>query len=212
METRTVIGSVMVAGVTATLAFAACRTRSLVTEPTSASTVGGATTPTVSDTTSGAAASASSSGGNQDAGLTPAQKLAADAERASACSVPRATFLNQPGSGVVFNNAMTSVDAGFIDRTRGVLDALASHSAAFRCCFDSWAQTNPTQPGHLTLVVTLNADGTAEDARVDPARSNMSDPLTDACVALVAQSATYPASPTGKTTLVEYPFHVAIAP
>ena len=57
---------------------------------------------------------------------------------ARACSAPISVITNRPDGGVVFNNAMTSADAGSIDRGQAVIDAVAAHTDAFRCCFDAW--------------------------------------------------------------------------
>lgn len=110
---------------------------------------------------------------------------------------------------MVFNNAMTSADAGFIDRMQGTLDALGGESRRFRCCFDSWTKAHPGEEGKLLLLVDLEPGGEVRRAAVDASRSTVSDALVIECVAYVARTTTFPSSPTNRETLVEYPFVVA---
>ncbi|MBI4957015.1 MAG: AgmX/PglI C-terminal domain-containing protein [Myxococcales bacterium] len=127
-----------------------------------------------------------------------------------ACAAPRTLVLNTPDGGVVFNNAMTSADAGHIDRAAGVVAALVASEPAFRCCFDAWTTRHPGTEATLMLVVPLAADGSATGARVDPARSSFDDPLVAACVTETARALRFPPSPTHSTTTVEYPFVVVL--
>jgi hypothetical protein len=126
----------------------------------------------------------------------------------SDCQEPRARLM-LPDGGVVFNNAMTSADAGFVDRTQGVLDALGARAARFQCCFDPWARETPGGRGELLLVVDLEPDGRVREATVQADRSTISRPDTVRCVIDVARQTSYPASPVGRPTLVEYPLLVA---
>lgn len=138
---------------------------------------------------------------------------AGDAGSANAkwrCPSPRSALLNLPDGGVVFNNAMTSADAGFIDRTQGIIDALVGQSQAIRCCFDEWAEQHPGDEGQVVLLLELDAAGVVISADVDPRRSTIAERATLDCLIEVARRASYPESPTGSPTLVEYPFVVAL--
>jgi hypothetical protein len=134
-----------------------------------------------------------------------------DVAKIAACNDPRAVVLNHPDGGTVFNNALTSADAGFIDRTQGVLDAIANRSQAFRCCFDPWLEQAPSGEGQLLLRVTLAPNGDVSAAEIDSARSDIRNATSVACVLAVARGIDYPPSPTKKETIVEYPFRVGAA-
>jgi hypothetical protein len=110
---------------------------------------------------------------------------------------------------VVFNNAMTSADAGLMDRTQGVLDALTARAERFRCCFDPWARETPGGRAELLLVVDLEPDGRVRETTVDADRSTISRPDAVRCVLDVARQTTFPASPANRPTLVELPLLVA---
>jgi hypothetical protein len=117
--------------------------------------------------------------------------------------------LNHPDGGVVFNNAMTTADAGHIDRMQRVLDELAARAQRFRCCFDVWGDDHPGEEGELMLIITLSPAGEALEVRVDDERTTIEDQMAQACAMDAASRPGYPTSPTGNTTIVEYPFRVA---
>jgi hypothetical protein len=144
-----------------------------------------------------------------DAGPSEADQLAAAIAAARRCDAPTATITNQPDGGVIFNNALTSADAGSIDRGQGVLDALAGNATAFRCCVNAWLRDHPGREEQLMLRLELAADGSVEGASVDQARSTLDDAVTRGCVTAVARDTSYPPSPEGKETIVMYPIRVA---
>ncbi len=128
-----------------------------------------------------------------------------------ACPSPSAQILNYPDGGVVFNNAMTSADAGFLDRTQGVLDAIAAKGQALRCCFEPWLAEAPHAEGRVLLVVALAPDGAVTSAEIQSARSDIENATTRACLVAVARAADYPPSPSHVATTVEYPIRVGPA-
>ncbi len=105
-----------------------------------------------------------------------------------------------PADAVVFNNAMTSVDAGFIDRTQGVLDVITSQSKALSCCFDNASTSDPLG---VMLEMTLTPDGKPNVA-INTKLSTTPDGLVHQCIAILLEQASYPASPTNRETQVEY--------
>lgn len=121
------------------------------------------------------------------------------------CSTPRTAIVNHPDGGVVFNNAMTSADAGFIDRTQGVIDAIGAQSDKIRCCLDAWTAAHAGTEGRLLLRIELDPDGQVRSAEVDAQRSTIADGKAVPCVVDVVRQASYPSSPTGSVTIVEYP-------
>jgi hypothetical protein len=208
VDVRTIVGSSLAAGLFGTAAFGACRTNPAdVPPPTAAPTSSALIAPGPS-----APSGASTSEASASAAPSPENAAAEAALKARSCTDPVTAILNHPDGGVVFNNAMTSVDAGFIDRTQGVLDALSQQATAFRCCFDGWLRAHPGAEEKVMLRVVLTGDGQVEDAAVDPSRSSVSDAVTVGCVVGVARDTPYPKSPTGKQTVVEYPLRVAAMP
>jgi hypothetical protein len=161
--------------------------------------------PNATPPASGSAASRSDAGDALDAG---AQNLAATVGAAPPeCRNPTARLL-LPDGGVVFNNAMTSADAGYLDRTQGVLEALGAQADLLRCCFDPWSRDTPGGRGQLLVVLDLEPDGRLRNASVEAERSTISRPDAVRCVLDVMRRAAFPASPTGKPTLVEFPLQV----
>jgi hypothetical protein len=138
--------------------------------------------------------------------------LAMAVAEARRCDTPRATIRNHPNGGAVFNNAMTGEDAGSIDRMAGVVQALAGRVDAFRCCFDHWLAAHQASEVQIMLQVALDPNGAVESAAVDPSRSSGGDEVLGGCLAAIASETTFPPSPRGTPTLVEYPFDVAAAP
>jgi len=141
------------------------------------------------------------------AGGTP-DALAPGLAAAAQCDEPRTAIVHHGDGGVVFNNAMTSADAGFIDRTQATIDALVGESQRFRCCFDLWGRGRPGERGELMLLLELAPDGQLRAARVDDERTTVDHLEARACVLDVARGIRYPASPTGRVTWIEYPFRV----
>ena len=202
MRVRRLVGPLLGAALATTCVVVACRDRRVPNVPPPAPTsqpvatvtdVEPESVPTVAATATAAV----------DAGVDPAA-----ARKAAECASPRSVIANEPAGGVVFNNAMTSADAGFIDRTQGVLDAIRGRSHALRCCldraFDGDADGGSAELRAL-LVITLSPDGASAEARIDEARSDLKDQVARACLVVAAQETPYPASPTNKTTIVEYP-------
>jgi hypothetical protein len=155
---------------------------------------------------------ASPASGGDAGGALDASTASAAAELGatpSDCREPRVRLL-LPDGGVVFNNAMTSADAGLADRTQGVLDALGAQADRFRCCFNPWASDTPGGRAELLLVVDLEPDGRVREATVDADRSTISRADTIRCVLDVARQTSFPASPAGRPTLAEVPLLVAV--
>ena len=124
------------------------------------------------------------------------------------CAAPSVRLDLPPSDGVVFNNAMTSADAGYIDRAQGVIDVLLGTEHDLRCCIDSWAAEHPSVRAKLVLILTLAADGTPTHATVDEARSSSMTTAVGECLTGAAMAVTYPPSPTGVATTVEFPIRV----
>ena len=183
--------------------------------PAAGSTAAAATTPGAGSsngqppspgaTSSLAAAPRTDGGDGLDAG--PGEQ-APDAPAApSECRDPVAQLV-LPDGGVVFNNALTAADAGYVDRTSGILEALGKQSSRLRCCFDPWSRETPGAHGELLLLLDLAPDGSVKDASTEAARSTISRQDAVRCVLDVARHTPFPPSPVGKPTLVEYPLEV----
>ena len=212
MQPQLVVGGAIAASLGMTMAFAACGAQTS-TAP-AGRPIGSAPSTSVPITSAPSAARTPPQPSAIASVTRPsdAALLAAAVAKARACDEPGSRILNHPDGGVVFNNAMTSADAGHIDRTRATLDAIAGQSRALRCCFDVWTRAHAGKTGKVLLVVTLAADGTVESTRVDKKRTDASEPVMDACLLAVVNAATYPPSPSKKRTIVEYPLVFGSAP
>ncbi|MCA9618807.1 MAG: hypothetical protein KC731_07295 [Myxococcales bacterium] len=204
MGSRKVIGAALGVGIVAVLAFGACRHEQPVAPASQPPPPPAPVTPSAVTSTPAPSALAA------DAGIDPAAELALAIERAKSCTEPRAAITNRPEGGTIYNNAMTSADAGSIDRGQLILEAVEAESKAFRCCFDSWLSQHPNEALTMLLVLELESDGTLGEARVAADRSNVDDPVVTGCVTAVAREAKYPASPSGSPTVVEYPFRATL--
>jgi hypothetical protein len=202
------IGVVAAAWVPAML-FGACRGgRSAPAESPPAERPGPAQHGSATDVTAGSGAAADPPP-PADAGSTDGQRSTSDVEELRAlqsCSEPLITIVNTPDGGVVFNNAMTSADAGFIDRTGGIIDALVEQSDRIRCCLTPWAAQQSNAEGTLMLLLELDAAGQVLRADTDVERSTITDGLAVRCVLDAARQVRFPESPTGSPTKVEFPF------
>ncbi|MBW2526033.1 MAG: AgmX/PglI C-terminal domain-containing protein [Deltaproteobacteria bacterium] len=193
------------------MVFGACRggpsgpTERPALDPRSPTGDGQAPQPQTSAPTPGGA-EPSDAGSPEDAAPSPESGPLSALQR---CDEPLARIVNVPDGGVVFNNAMTSADAGFIDRTQGIIDALVGESSRLQCCFGPWAQAHPGAEGKLMLLLDLDPAGRVRRADTVADRSTITHPLAVRCVLDVARRVSYPKSPTDSPTLVEYPFVVA---
>jgi len=203
IPSRALVGAALTVALGTSLAFLSCGggkpAASLPTAATSSAAVAAPPTAQPSATDAGT--------GTRDAG----DPIAAQALEASRCATPSAQIRNHPDGGVVFNNAMTSVDAGSLDRSQAVLSTMAGQLTRFGCCFDSWLAAHPDAEGRLMLTLSLAIDGQVDAATVDRGRSSVDDPVTVSCVTQVAAATRFPPSPRGVPTLVDYPFVVGAA-
>lgn len=132
----------------------------------------------------------------------------AAARAARQCDDPIGAVVNLPDGGVVFNNAMTSADAGSLDRGQGIIDALVARAPQFRCCLDPWLRAHPDQEAKLLLRVSLDPSGRVTEVGLDSSRSTVDDELAATCARLVAEETSYPASPSRRATIVELPLRL----
>jgi hypothetical protein len=146
--------------------------------------------------------------------VTPPASSAASAEKprkppetARDCRDLVTEITNEPPEkGVVMNNALTAADAGASDRMKPMIDLIKSKRDGFRCCFDLWTKGHPGESGRVTLRFDLAPDGTLKKAEVKQDESTVHAPELEACMVDLAKSLTYPRSPSGKQTELNYPF------
>lgn len=201
VERRTIIGCVLSVALGGSLTFVACRGPR--TSPTSGmgSAVASAPTPPAPRHTA-------APGSSSAATPAPADTVAAAVAAAKACDAPQSSIVNRPDGGVVFVNAWHRKDAGNIDRLEGVVRTIVEQNKTFRCCFDVWALASAGAKGTLLLQLELEPDGAVKEASVAEDRSDVANEITRACVIEVAKRLSYPPSPSGVATLVEFPFVV----
>lgn len=137
--------------------------------------------------------------------------------RVVACDEPKVQLVAPPPSdGVVFNNAQTDPDADYIDRLRRLV-ARVRDDVGFRCCLDDWLRDEELAAPALSMNIVIEPDGAAGAVRVVLTESpTTSTELTstprrrrlEACFAHAARRMPFPPSPTGKPTMLDYPFEV----
>ena len=148
-----------------------------------------------------------SGSGPVDAG-SDAPSAASAAIPSPQCSTPHVRIVGDWDGGVVFNNAMTSADAGSLDRAQGILDALAQQSVRLQCCFEPWGQANAGQQAEALVVFDLDPAGVAQSARFEADRTTGPLDFALPCVSDVVRHTAFPASPAGRQTTVEYPLRL----
>ncbi|WP_437280724.1 AgmX/PglI C-terminal domain-containing protein [Sorangium sp. So ce375] len=123
------------------------------------------------------------------------------------CKVIASEITNEPpDGGVVMNNAMTGADAGSSDRLQPLVDAIKARRDGFRCCFDLYARKHPGAQGRITWQLKLKPDGTFEEASIVRDKSDVTAPQIESCMEELAKSVTWARSPSGKETVLTYPF------
>ncbi|WP_157906556.1 AgmX/PglI C-terminal domain-containing protein [Sorangium cellulosum] len=123
------------------------------------------------------------------------------------CKVIASEITNDPpDGGVVMNNATTSADAGSSDRLQPLVDAIKARRDGFRCCFDLYARKHPGAQGRITWQLKLKPDGTFEEASIVRDKSDVTAPQVESCMEELAKSITWARSPSGKETVLTYPF------
>ncbi|WP_437898834.1 AgmX/PglI C-terminal domain-containing protein [Sorangium sp. So ce124] len=123
------------------------------------------------------------------------------------CKVIASDITNEPpDGGVVMNNATTSADAGSSDRLQPLVDAIKARRDGFRCCFDLYARKHQGAQGRITWQLKLKPDGTFEEASIVRDKSDVTAPQVESCMEELAKSITWARSPSGKETVLTYPF------
>ncbi|MGK3965672.1 AgmX/PglI C-terminal domain-containing protein [Sorangium sp. So ce118] len=197
--------------------FAACSSGTAPPSPPESASLGASPSPASQPTgATESQPSAAADQGTADQG-TAASGAAAPAQPAAGrkkapetvedCKAIASEITNEPpDGGVVMNNAMTSADAGSSDRLQPLVDAIKARRDGFRCCFDLYARKNPGAQGRVTWQLKLKPDGTFEEATIVRDKSDVTAPQVESCMAELARSITWARSPSGKETVLTYPF------
>lgn len=128
-------------------------------------------------------------------------------ETVADCKQLASDITNEPPDGAVaMNNANTSADAGSSDRLQPMVDVIKAKRDGFRCCFDIYARKNPGAQGRVMLHLKLKPDGTVEEAGIKRDKSDVTAPEVESCMVDVVKSIAWPRSPSGKETVLSYPF------
>ncbi|XXY47027.1 AgmX/PglI C-terminal domain-containing protein [Sorangium sp. So ce269] len=197
--------------------FAACSSGTAPPSPPESASLGASPSPasqptgaTESQPSAAAAPGAADQGTAASGAAAPAQPAAGRKkapETVEDCKAIASEITNEPpDGGVVMNNAMTSADAGSSDRLQPLVDAIKARRDGFRCCFDLYARKNPGAQGRVTWQLKLKPDGTFEEATIVRDKSDVTAPQVESCMAELARSITWARSPSGKETVLTYPF------
>ena len=142
---------------------------------------------------------------------TAASSGAAPADPVQACVATPAVQATCEGLGVMQNGGAPG-DAGPSGRLQSVCDLVKSHRDAFRCCFDLWSKDHPGVAAKVTVSLELSHEGTLKAMELDKAKSSLTEPGFEKCMAAVAGSLKYPESPTGKLTRYSHAFDFKAKP
>ncbi|WP_437679493.1 AgmX/PglI C-terminal domain-containing protein [Sorangium sp. So ce131] len=196
----------------AAVTFAACSGGTTPSQPPDSAPVGAASpspqpaeqpaaSPAAPDEAAAAAPAAAQAQPARPAGPKKAPETVED------CKSLGTEIANEPpDGGVVMNNAMTSADAGSSDRLQPLVDTIKARRDSFRCCFDLYARKNPGAQGRITWQLKLKPDGTFEEATIVREKSDVTAPQVESCMAELAKSIPWARSPSGKETVLTYPF------
>lgn len=116
--------------------------------------------------------------------------------------------LRHVSKGTIFNNAQSTNEVKAGDRSAKTLARLGKMHAAFACCFTRQATEKKLPGTRAMLVLALDPDGRPTSATVDRSRSKGVTTETRRCIERTAMAQRYPASPTRRKTVVEYPLVV----
>ncbi|HTN84597.1 MAG TPA: AgmX/PglI C-terminal domain-containing protein [Sorangium sp.] len=202
--------------VAATL-FAACSSGTTPPSPPESASPGASPPPasqptgaTESQPSAAAAPGAADQGTAASGAAAPSQPAAGRKkapETVEDCKAIASEITNEPpDGGVVMNNATTSADAGSSDRLQPLVDAIKARRDGFRCCFDLYARKHPGAQGRVTWQLKLKPDGTFEEATIVRDKSDVTAPQVESCMEELARSVTWARSPSGKETVLTYPF------
>lgn len=196
--------------------FAACSSGTAPPSPPDSAPLGASSPPASQPGAAadpGAAAPGAAAPGATDPGAAAPAQPDKPATRRKApetvedCKVIASEITNEPpDGGVVMNNAMTSADAGSSDRLQPLVDAIKARRDGFRCCFDLYARKHPGAQGRVTWQLKLKPDGSFEEATIVRDKSDVTAPQVEDCMEELAKSVTWARSPSGKETVLTYPF------
>jgi hypothetical protein len=105
------------------------------------------------------------------------------------------------------NNATTASDAGASDRLMAIMQTVQTGRDKFRACFDKWGKGNPGSEVKVTLSIKLRPTGELTSATFKPDETDIADKAVETCMADVAKTLKFPASPTGKDTTYNHRFN-----
>jgi outer membrane biosynthesis protein TonB len=200
MRACTTANAILLGVVLAAATFAACASSGTQTPPPGDPN---ATDPNADP----AAASAATEGSPDTTEAAPQAPPKKQPETVADCKELQSDITNEPPPNAVpMNNATAPLDGGVSTRLQPMVDIMRANRDKFRCCFDLWARKNPGASGRIMLRVKLKPDGAVVTSEVVQKDSTVTAPEVHACVAEVARSLTYPASPNGKETTYTHPF------
>lgn len=220
MRREAVVCSVLLAAVAAAAAFGACTSGSRMPHGGSpgvgsAPLSGPATQPGL---TPGARTTTVGSAGSAVPGALPEPPAAHASSRSEPsdagapspdCAAPTVELDKPPEGSIVFNNAMTALDAGSLDRTAGVVATMQEHHAQLGCCLARWSLEHPAGGLELVVSLTIEPNGVVREATVPADRGTAVDAATAECVLGVVRPLRFPASPAGRVTTADYPLRIA---
>jgi len=111
-----------------------------------------------------------------------------------------------PDGGVVMDNATPPGDGGPSTRLSPIIDVISANLDEFRACFDVWGKSNPGRELKVMLTIKLESDGKLVSAAFKPDETEVVDKPMETCMAEVAKSLKFPASPNEQVTRYNHRF------
>lgn len=111
-----------------------------------------------------------------------------------------------PDGGVVMDNATPPGDGGPATRLQPIIDVIGANLDNFRSCFDVWGQQNPGRELKVMLAIKLLPNGKLLGAEFKPDETEIVDKPMETCMADVAKSLKFPASPNEQVTRYNHRF------
>jgi hypothetical protein len=138
----------------------------------------------------------------------PTADIAVAAESSAPTAVGRTGEITNspPDGGVVMDNATPPGDGGPSTRLQPIIDVMVANSEKFRACFDVWGQTNPGHELKVMLTIKLEPNGKLATADFKPDETQVVDKPMESCMAEVAKSLKFPASPNEQPTRYNHRF------
>jgi hypothetical protein len=136
-----------------------------------------------------------------------ASATASEPESTATAIGPTGEIINHPpASGVVMDNATPPGSNAAPTRLQPIIDVMVTNKDKYRACLDGWGKSNPGRELKVTLSIQLDKEGGLTGSAFKADETDVVDKPMEACMADVAKSLKFPASPNGQPTRYNHRF------